>query len=395
VVFGVFLIVVLALVIRYTSPYGIKTSIIESKYKYAVAHWLEEMARSIELFKLAGNPNYPMARTDLLTQNYLQARKHHFRILVSKYIFLIGFKVLIIAALLVLGSLLVINGQMNVGQFVAVEIVIILLLNSVEKLILSIETVYDVLTSVDKIGFVADLPMEREGGESISNNTKGFEIKVKDLNYQYPGSMQPTVMAPDFSALSGAKICILGSDQVGKAAFLRLLAGFFRDYQGYLACDGMPMTNLNLHAFRKEIGGFGDLRDVFDGSIKDNITLGDAAIGSADLMEAIRLVGLSAFVESHAEGIEYRITPEPEKVPEVVLRKIVLARALARPARLLLLEDPVYGFSEAEKTRVLEYITQKLPQTTVICTSDSAQVAGYFGQLYRLEAGLLVAQKSS
>lgn len=388
IIFGITLLAVLILVVRFTSPAGLKTSIAESKYKFAVAHWLEEIARSVELFKVAGNPDLPMQRTDRLIQNYLIARKKHFRILASKYGFLIGFKVLIIAALLILGSLLVINGQMNIGQFVAVEIVIILLMNSVEKLILNIETVYDVLTGLDKIGFVTDLPLERDNGDAIPGNGK-LSVQVKNLRFSYPDTSRPAVQATTFSAAPGEKICITGGDEIGKTAFLRLLAGFYGHYEGLIAFDDVPLQNIALGSLRQHIGGFVDVRDVFDGSIRDNIALGNPDVSLERIIEVAKLVGLLGFVESHPQGLSYRITPEPEKIPEIILRKVVLARALVLPTRLLLLEDPFQGFTRKERDRILAYLLYQLEGVTVVVATETSEVAERFDKTYHMEEGVL------
>jgi ABC-type bacteriocin/lantibiotic exporter with double-glycine peptidase domain len=390
IIFGIFLLAVLTLVVRFTSPSGLKTSMAESKYKFAVAHWLEEIARSVELFKVAGNPELPLQRTDSLIQNYLVARKKHFRILASKYTFLIGFKVLIIGALLVLGSLLVINGQMNIGQFVAVEIVIILLMGSVEKLILSIETVYDVLTALDKIGFVTDMPLERDGGDEILATSK-LHLKVRNLRFTYPDTSRPAVQALDFTAAPGEKICITGGDEIGKTAFLRLMAGFYAQYEGNIAYDDIPLRNISLCSLRRQIGGFVDVRDVFDGSIRDNIALGDSSISVERIVEIAKLVGLMSFVESHPEGLNYRITPEPEKIPEIILRKVVLARALVLPARVLLLEDPLQGFTLKERERILAYLLYQLEGVTVVLAADTLDGTGRFDKTYNMEEGVLSA----
>lgn len=388
IIFGIFLVAVLALVVRFTSSAGLKTSITESKYKFAVAHWLEEIARSVELFKVAGNPGLPIERTDGLIQNYLTARNKHFRILVSKYGFLIAFKVLIIGALLVLGSLLVINGQMNIGQFVAVEIVIIMLMSSVEKLILSIETVYDVLTGLDKIGFVTDLPLERDNGEAVKPGSK-LAIQVRNLRFSYPETSRPAVQANDFTAAPGEKICITGGDEIGKTAFLRLLAGFYGQYEGNISFDNVPLGNIELASLRKCIGGFVDVRDVFDGTLRDNIALGNPDITMERIVEVAKLVGLMGFVESHPEGLFYRITPEPEKIPEIVLRKVVLARALVLPAKVLLLEDPFQGFTLKERERILAYLLYQLEGVTVIVATETTEVAERFDKTYQMEEGVL------
>ena len=155
--FGLGLLSLLVLIIRFTGNPGLQSSLQESDFKYKVAHWLEEIARTLSTFKLAGRSDLALRRTDDLVCHYLGARKKHFRILVFQYSSIVIFKTIITAALLILGSILLIQREINIGQFVASEIVIILIINSVEKLVMSADTVYDVLTATAKLGKVTDL----------------------------------------------------------------------------------------------------------------------------------------------------------------------------------------------------------------------------------------------
>jgi ABC-type bacteriocin/lantibiotic exporter with double-glycine peptidase domain len=136
--FGFFLIFVLIIFFRITSRRGLETSLEESQNKYEVVSWLEELGRNLSTFKMAGKTDLPMEQIDALNGKYLRSRRSHFTILIRQYTSLIFFKVLIAGGLLLLGGLLVFDQQMNIGQFVAAEIVIVQVISSVEKLVFSI-----------------------------------------------------------------------------------------------------------------------------------------------------------------------------------------------------------------------------------------------------------------
>ena len=112
-----------------------------------------------------------LEKNDHLVKDYLNAREKHFKVLVLQFIQMIGFKVLVTAGLLLIGGALVLNQEMNIGQFVAAEIIIILVISSVEKLILGLESFYDVLTSLEKLGQVVDKELESQKGDTISAET--------------------------------------------------------------------------------------------------------------------------------------------------------------------------------------------------------------------------------
>ena len=181
IMFSLLLIILIYIIFKVTVRKGLETSLQESKYKYGIAHWLEELARTNTTFKLAGKTNLPLERVNERAESYISARDAHFSVLLKQYSLMVVFKVLVALGLLLIGGLLVIDQQMNIGQFVAAEIIILLVINSVEKLILGFETIYDVLTSLEKIGQVTDLELDSEGGIEVSKEKKGLKISLGNV----------------------------------------------------------------------------------------------------------------------------------------------------------------------------------------------------------------------
>jgi ABC-type bacteriocin/lantibiotic exporter with double-glycine peptidase domain len=149
--FGLVLVFVVFGILYFSGRRGLETSIEESSYKYKVVAWLQEMGRIIRSVKFAKSPQFALQKADAGITGYLQFRTAHFKVLLLQYKTLIAFKVLVTAAMLGVGTFLLINQQLTVGQFIAAEIVILTVLNSVEKLIVNLDSVYDVLTAVEKL----------------------------------------------------------------------------------------------------------------------------------------------------------------------------------------------------------------------------------------------------
>ena len=139
IVWGVIQILIIWWVLRNTSKPGLTTSWTESKYKYSVASWFGEMARTLKSIKFS-EPDLAINKTDLQVMGYLGARTKHFNVLLFQYKILVFFKVCMTLAMLTIGAVLLVNQQLNVGEFIAVEIVIIMVINAVEKMIISLES---------------------------------------------------------------------------------------------------------------------------------------------------------------------------------------------------------------------------------------------------------------
>ncbi|HSR37406.1 MAG TPA: ABC transporter transmembrane domain-containing protein, partial [Phnomibacter sp.] len=221
IVFGLLLLFILWLILRFTSAKGLETSIEESDYKYKVAGWLQEMARVMKSLKFSQNTGMHIERTDGYVTGYLRARTNHFKILLTQYWALIVFKVLITLSMLVIGAFLLIGQELNVGQFVAAEIVILSVMSSIEKLIISLDRIYDVLTSVEKLGKVIDKPLEKSGALQMDTR-KGIEIEVRELSFGYHDD-QPILQNVSLLAPAGKLVCLAGKEGVGKSTLLRLI----------------------------------------------------------------------------------------------------------------------------------------------------------------------------
>lgn len=388
IIFSLSLIVIVSLIFRFTAPQGLRTSLIESTYKYEVAHWLEELARTMETFKLAGNSSLPMEKTDRVVEGYLGARKAHFKTLVIQYINLVSLKVLIAAGLLLIGGLLVINQQMNIGQFVAAEIIIILVLSSVEKLILSMETIYDVLTAIEKIGNIVDIPLEKDTGSKIAMDENGIAIKLHNVSYQFSDARDFILKDIGLDIKAGEKICISGSSGSGKSLLLQIIGGLHENYSGAINYNGIPWTNWCKADLRDFIGDSLSKEDIFKGTIEENISLGRKGINLNQVQKMAEIVGLSTYVDSLPEGYNTVLVPEGKNLPGSVRLKLILTRSIIGNPKLVLLEDEFNLLHESDKSRFLNYLSEI--NATVIAISNNIQTSNSFNRTIVLRSGKVI-----
>lgn len=390
--FGVVALVIL--IFRLTGPRGLATSLQESHHKYQVAHWLEELGRVMGTFKLAGDSRLPMKKTDGLVSNYLTARKKHFRVLLLQYSNVVIFKVLITASLLLLGGLLVIDQQINIGQFVAAEIIIILVLNSVEKLILSMESIYDVLTSLEKISNVVDLPIEREEGTCFDDldDGKGFRVKVKDLTYKFPDRPKPAISKITMDIKSGERICITGFNNSGKTTLLNLLSGIFTAFEGEILYNGVPLLNLNMPSMRQHIGDILSQEQLFEGTIEDNIAMDRKNVTFKKIQEVSMAIGLDEFIQSLPLGYKTPLIAEGKSLPRSIAMKVIIARAVVDEPRMLVLEEFLHNMQREDRLLITEYLTSKDHNWTMIGVSTDPNFAKSCDRVVIMKEGEVYAQ---
>ena len=369
--FGLFLIVIIIIIIKYTSPQGLATSLKASDYKYAIASWLEEMARVIKSFKYSKDTNLHLHKADKLVSGYLDARTSHFKILLTQYWSLITFKVIITAAMLIVGSYLVIDNQINVGQFIAADIVIISIMSSVEKLISSLDKVYDTLTSIQKLSKVIDSDIETSGTRDLEKVNKGVTIEFIDLNFGY--DTKQVLKNLSFKIQAGQMICLSGSSGSGKSSVLRLLTGAFTNFTGTILIDNAPVGNYSLKSLRSQTGILLSQQDIFNGTLLENLTMGSADISIDEVNKLSDKLNLKDFIKTYKDGYDAILDTQGKKINANIRQEILLVRALVGNHRLLLLENPFNNLEPKEIVALLDYL-QKENTATIIITSDDENV---------------------
>ncbi|NVO30014.1 peptidase domain-containing ABC transporter [Hymenobacter lapidiphilus] len=397
IVFGLLLLGLLALLIRITGPGGLQSSLIESKYKYRVVSWLEDVARTVNTFRNAPRQQLAIGRTDQIVDGYLTARQTHFKILVTQFWGFVVFRGLITAALLIIGCWLLITKQLNIGQFVAAEIVIILIITAMEKVLLKIDVVYDALTSLDKIGHVLDLPLNKLSSGTYElprvQPLVGLHVELFEVSYRYPQAEQDTLADILLKLAPGEKVGLVGSDGSGKSTLLDVMAGLLEGYAGVVAYDNRPLRDLAPICLSRDLADNMSHQGLFEGTLLQNITIDQPFIEPDDVAWALELVGLRDELYARAQGLN---TPISVGTPlsDSARQKLLLVRALVSRPRLLLLDNPLSGVERGERLRIMSRLLAPDQPWTVLIATHSPDALRLCDRLVLLRDGRIEAEGS-
>ncbi len=389
IIFSLLLVIIVYIIIAATGPKGLSTSLEESSLKYKIAFWIEEIARSKLSFKLAGDNQLGLNKIDMHVEKYLNARERHFQVIVSQSIYLIIFKVLVAAGLLVTGSFLVFNEQMNIGQFVAAEIIIILIIASVEKLIKTIESIYDVLTALEKIGYVFDQPMDAYDGVELKAKSESFSLSAENVSYRYADAATPSFNNVEFELNKGESAVICGPPSSGKSTLLKIISGVLEPSDGIIKYNGFPLRSLDFDKVKEEIGFCISHTEIFHGTILENISMERPNATPEYINQAIEITGLSRFLSKMPLGFKTVIDPEGKKIPRNVQNRILLARALASNPRLLILEDPLDHVSLTEKKEIISKLVDKKYRWNIVISAVDEVWRDYIPKIIEIQNGSL------
>ncbi len=391
---GVFLVLTLGLIFWITGPKGLATSLMESKYKYRAVHWLEEVARSFHAFKFAGRSQLALSRMDEILTKYLKYRDKHFTVLMQQAVSIVVFKTLITGGLLIVGTVLVVNRQITLGQFVASELVVVTVLSGVEKLMLSLSTVYDMLTSVEKAGHVTDMPVDAVGRRTLPVTALGMRLESRQLSYGYSGTKTQVLDNLSVVIEPGQRVALTGFKGAGRSTLLRLLSGLLVDYKGTLLVDSVSLHEVDREAMRERIGQVLSLTDLFDGTISENVSVGRAHISETDIWEALALVGLEREVQGMRHGLDTRITNGGRSLPSHVATKLLFAQGIVGSPRLVVFDDLFMNLLADDRRRLLAILTDPSRSWTVIAVSHDPVLMEEFDRVLVIRDGKVAADGS-
>ncbi len=392
--FGITLVGVLILIFMLTGPKGMMSSIQESKYKYKVVYWLQELGRAINSFKVIGNTNLPIRKTDANVNNYLKYRKSHFSVLITQYSYILFFKTGVTAALLIMGTILVVDRQITLGQFVAAEVIIILILASVERIITYMDVIYDMLTAVDKIGHVTDLSLERSGGVDLPASilTKPLAVEIKNLKYKYPGANDYMLKGVSLSVQSGDHVCISGPGSAGKSTLTQVVAGLQNQFEGIVTIGGFSIRDLDLTNLRDKISKNISGEDLFDVTLWENKTVGKIGTTVKDAIDALERVELTDWVNQLPEGLNTPIISGGKGLPSSVTQRLILARCIAERPRLVVLQDFFFGMQRSDKQKLIAMLVDKENPWTLLSVSNDPLIMEACDRIVVLDQGKVRAE---
>ena len=371
IIFGLLLLLLLYIIFKFSYNKGIQTSLKTSKNKYKTAGWLQEIARNNFSFRNELNYDFALEKNNGIIKDYLYCRESHFNVIKRQFGHLIIFKVIITASLLIIGGYLVLSQEMNIGQFVAAEIIILLVIGSVEKIILGLETFYDVLTAVEKIGQVTDMELEEEITIENKSCYTNISLETENMEFQFPGKNFGVLNNINLKIDSGEKIIIDGENGSGKTTLIRVLSGLLHPTSGNFFINDDTFRKIDIKQYRSRIGSIIQGETPFEGTILENITFNDKSISTEDLKWALDGVQLTSFIKTLPKGLDTKIFPEGKELSSSNAQKILLARSIIHKPNILFYEEPTDKMDVKVANEIIDFITSEKNKWTVIVSSQN------------------------
>jgi putative ABC transport system ATP-binding protein len=338
----------------------VRTAITESYAKFDVAGWLEEIAKCPHTFRFGRGGSVAIDRATELTSYYIDCRRQHFRVVWRQTIFALVLEAIASTVLLGLGGWLVISRQLTLGQLVAGELIVTLVLTALSKSGKYLEIFYDLQASLDKLGVIDELPLEPAGGERLPDRDEPMQV-VAEIHHDQ--------RVKRLEARPGQRIAITGKSGCGKTFLLETLALLRVPHEGLLEFDGIDARSLNRAATRLRIALVGHT-ETFAGTVAENIRVGRSELSAADIREALQMVGLHDRVARLPQGVGTMLGSDGLPLSTNEILRLTIARAIAGKPRLLLIDGMLDGLDVHDCPELIASLfVRDNPWTLVVVTA--------------------------
>lgn len=380
--FDVVLIAAILFVVFVLGRGAVKTAIRESKAKYAVAASLEEIALNPLTFKQFGGGEFAWRRTDSLAAAYVGARRSHFNVVVRQIIGAVALQAFAGTALLTLGGFLVIQGELTLGQLVAAELIVSVVLASFAKFGKQLESIYDLLAGVDKLGQLIDLPLERQNGEQLQSESRASELAFVDVGFTYDDGLR-VLDSFDLRVAPGECVLVVGDHGAGKSTLTDLLCAARAPSKGRIELDGVDFRELSLDAIRRQVAVVKGL-EIVEGTIAENVRLDRSDVSNKDIRQALANVGLLESIRSLPDGLDTHLNNFGRPLSYGQARRLMVARALAGRPSVIVLDNVLDDLDVRSREIVVNTISAADRSWTSVVTSHRTHTLPAFSRVIEL-----------
>lgn len=279
--------------------------------------------------------------------------------------------------------------DVSAGDVVMLSSYFVALTGSVTALMGLAPVVTKGLESIRSMGEVlTEHDLERNAGKAVLADVRG-RLTFDDLTYRYPDATEPAVRGLDLDVAPGETVALVGASGSGKSTLLNLVIGFMAPQGGRLLLDGHDMAALDLRSYRRHLAVVPQESLLFDGSVRENVTYGQAEISDSSLRDALEQANALGFVEAMG-GVDAPVGERGAQLSGGQRQRLAIARALVRDPTILVLDEATSALDPESERLVQDALgTLMRGRTTLVVAHRLSTIRGA-DRIVVMDAGRIV-----
>ena len=271
-------------------------------------------------------------------------------------------------SMLVFGAFMSIDNSISLGALIAVMMLTWKVLNPMKSFFASLPRIEQILASVSQINKLFTIPTEQTTERKVViNESKKAKIEFNRVTFRYRPDLTPAILGISFIVQPGELICVTGKNSSGKSTLLKLILGLYRPQAGNILINNMNIQQFDPMELRHTIAYMPQTNQLFYGTIKQNILLGNMVSTDEEIIAAAKLAGIHEDIMLLPEQYNTRVGDHKSaEFTPTFIQLIVLARTYLKKASILLFDEPGSGFDEKIEKKFLEVINYKRNESTIL-----------------------------
>lgn len=304
------------------------------------------------------------------------------------FVFLFSLTELVI---LLVGGHLVVGGRMSLGELLQFNIMTAYLIFPVLSLGWVVSLLQQGIGAMERINDILDYPLPQQGEIKLDGD-RGVTFSVKDLTYRYPRSDRPVLQGIRLEAEPGQTVGITGPVGSGKSTLLNILTGILKPEPGQVFVNGQDILKIDPDSLYRKIAVVSQEPFLFSRTAAENITLGLKEVEASLVREAARKAGLEREIDSFPDGFEQMVGERGITLSGGQKQRLAIARALARCAPVLILDDPLSHVDARTESRILKNLKTLDCYDLLVLVSHRISALRHADFIYVLDEGRIVEQ---
>ena len=370
-----------AFIVYILGHHAAKYAIAESYAKYDMVAWLQTIAKNFHIFKFSHGHQLAKNKTEQLISHYLHNRHQHFNLLLKQNILAVIAYACAGTLMMAFGGLLVMRGEINLGQFVAAEFIIFGVLSAFISFVKKLETYYDMMAAVDKIGGIEDLQKENFKTHLITL-THPINLTFNNVSYAYIPS-RPVINNLSFSIQNGQSVAFYGADSSGKSTICDLICALRQPTYGNILINNVDLRLVNFKSLREQIGLATD-PEVLQESILENIRLFDESIPVHEIQAILTGLNIEKEISFLPAGQDTLLSANGSPLTLMYIRLLMIARALINKPSFIVIDGLLDELSYSAIADVLRFIKNYNSESTLVVLTNNDTVACNCQQVIKL-----------
>jgi ATP-binding cassette subfamily C protein LapB len=294
--------------------------------------------------------------------------------------------------IIALGALAITDGKLSTGGLIACSIISGRALAPMAQIASMIVQWAQAAAALKGLEGIMALPSDQMLGERpiIPESTTG-ELSIDQVKFTYQPNAPAVLEVGALKIAQGERVAILGSIGSGKSTLVKILSGLYRPQAGRVFLGGLDVAQIAPEFVREQVGYLAQDVRLFQGTLRDNITIGLPNPSDEQVLGAARLTGLLASIEAHPKGLNLEISEGGRGLSGGQRQLVGLTRMLIAQPRVLLLDEPTASMDVALENFVIDRLFQALPkETTIVVVTHKTALLRHVTRLIVMERGRVV-----